>query len=350
MDSLRPLPLTASLREKIWGRRALSPYYADRGPEEQPVGESWLADGNSVVAAGPWAGRTVCDLIGSHGAELLGERRAFDKRLEPTYFPILAKLLFVDEKLSVQVHPNDEYALDAAGTPGKTEMWYIVDAEPGASVALGLTEQLSGERLRDAAMSGEIEKYLRWERVAKGDVIFVPPGLLHTMGAGVTICEIQQNSDVTYRFFDFGRPGPDGRPRALHLHDAAAVLVHHAWPGVTPRVHLSGDTIERELLAACPYFAAERILLTGEHHYQRKEHHPPAFQIAAVLHGRGRVDGYAYGPGSCFLIPAATTTFTVEVDEPTEAVVAYEPDLQALRTAATRAGASPQSVARALLE
>ena len=347
MEALRPLPLRAVPHEKIWGSRALEPFDRDRDAGQEPVGELWLTGEDSQVASGPHKGAAVGELVDRFGERLVGSVRAVDSRVRSPYFPILAKLLFVGEKLSVQVHPDDEYALPALDSPGKTEMWYVVSAEPGASVALGLTERLSGERLADAAMSGEIEHYLRWEPVSTGDVIFVPPGLLHTLGPGVVICEIQQNSDITYRFFDFGRLGPDGRPRALHVHDAAAVLVHHDWPGVTPRVSLVGEGLERELLAACPYFAAEMLHWDGELRYRTT---PGRFEIVIVLEGSGELDGEPYGPGSCFLIPAEAEPFKVKAAAPTAVIVAYEPDVRRLREEASRAGAQPEAIARALLE
>lgn len=347
MEPLRPLPLAADKHDKIWGSRRLAPFEPDRSEDEQPLGELWLTGGSSVVAAGPEKGKTVSELVDRFGERLLGKGGAVDSRVPSPYFPVLAKLLFVDEKLSVQVHPDDDYALRELSSPGKTEMWYVVDAEPGASVALGLTERLPHDRLIDAALSGEIERYLNWEPVRAGDVIFVPPGLLHTLGPGLRICEIQQNSDVTYRFFDFGRPGPDGRPRALHVHDAAAVLVHGDWPGAVPRLKLIGEGLERELLAACPYFAAEKLTLSGSLVYRGDRER---FEIVVVLAGAGKLDGTPYRAGSCFLVPAQVEPFEVEASEPTTAIVAYEPDLAKLRREASRAGARPETIARALLE
>ncbi len=345
---LRPLPLTPSLREKVWGSRSLAPYFPGRTPEQAPIGEAWLTAEDAVVAAGPHAGQTLGALIESHGATLLGEAHRPNPAVRSPYFPILAKLLFIEQKLSVQVHPGDAYALAAEGSPGKTEMWYVVAAKPGAAVALGLTQNLSRDRLIDAARSGEIERYLRWEPVAAGDVIFVPPGLLHTLGPGLVICEIQQNSDVTYRFFDFGRPGPDGRPRDLHVDEAAAVVVDHDWPGTTPRIGLeSNDLKRRELLAGCPYFAAEKLSWDGTLHYRPD---PRRFHILIILSGAGELDGVPYRPGSCFVVPASAVPFKLQAHSTSEAIVAYEPDLAHLRADAARAGARPEDIARALLE
>ncbi|MBI1355686.1 MAG: class I mannose-6-phosphate isomerase [Acidobacteria bacterium] len=359
MSALYPLRLQPALKEKIWGSRRLSPFFRDRGGDQAPIGEAWYTFEEAVIDNGELAGRSLLDLMAELGPRLLGDAhlpRAVqrcsvgeggDGRPAKPYFPILSKLLFVGEALSVQVHPNDEYALANEGGPGKTEMWYIADAEPGAAVALGLTEPLPRERLVEAAHSGEIEKYLNWEPVQAGDVVFVPPGLLHTMGPGLTICEIQQNSDLTYRFFDFGRPGPDGKLRALHVHEAAAVMLHDPWPGPPPRIRMHHAHVDRELLAGCPYFASELLSWDAAFFHEPDR---ARFQIVIVLSGEGTLDGEPYGPGDGFVIPAYAEPFEIAPRSPSRALVAYEPDLERLRSESARAGATPADIARALMD
>jgi mannose-6-phosphate isomerase len=259
------------------------------------------------------------------------------------YFPILTKLLFVSETLSVQVHPGDEYALEREGGPGKTEMWYVTAAEPSAAVCLGLTEPLGRERMIQAAESGEIERYLNWTPVEAGDVIFVPPGLLHTVGAGVTICEIQQNSDLTYRFFDFNRVGSDGQPRPLHIRQAAEVTSHDSKPGPTPKIALPHARAQRELLAACRYFAAERLAWDVE---WVKRPDRERFEILIVLEGEGEIAGQRYKPGEAYLIPAHGEAFAITPRSRSMAVLAYEPDLGRLRAELEQVGAEPEVITR----
>jgi mannose-6-phosphate isomerase len=355
-ETLYPLRLRSRLEDKIWGARNLSPYFADRSSEEPALGEAWLTYEQAVVENGEHRGRTLADLMEALGPRLLGDayraRRYKRVSADPAlardeapdvYFPLLTKLLFTSDVLSVQVHPPDEWALANAGGPGKTEMWYVIEAEPGARVALGLTEKLSKERLAESARSGEIEDYLNWVPVQAGDVIFVPAGLLHTLGAGLKVCEIQQNSDLTYRFWDFNRPGGDGKPRALHIDEGATVTNPEPWAGSAPPLVLTSDDLDRKLLAACPYFAAELLGFQGEVIFRADR---DRFLILVVLDGVGKIDGETYGPGSTFLVPAHAPRFRVEAAGRTRAVCAYEPDLEALRGGLRASGASADEIAR----
>jgi len=312
VSELRPLPLKPSLREKVWGAHRLSPFYEDRAADRPAVGESWLTNEETVVASGDHAGATIATLMERYGPALLGDAH---RPKRATYFPLLTKFLFIEDKLSVQVHPDDRYAAEHEGGFGKTEMWYVVDARPGAAVAVGLTETFERERLIEAAESGEIERSLRWVEVAAGDVVTVPAGLLHTMGPGMRICEIQQNSDLTYRFFDFGRP------RELHVRKAADVIVQEPWPGLTPREGLTGEGTKRELLGATEYFRAEKLSWREPIRYRTDRER---FHVVIFLEGRGTFDGTEYGPGSTFLVPAHAAPFEATPTTPTEAIIAYE--------------------------
>jgi mannose-6-phosphate isomerase len=219
----------------------------------------------------------------------------------------------------------------------------VIDAEPGAKVALGLTQELSREQLAESARTGEIEKYLNWVSVRAGDVVFVPAGLLHTLGAGLKVCEIQQNSDLTYRFWDFKRPGPDGNPRALHIEEGATVTNGAPWAGGALPLVLESEDLERRLLAACPYFAAEALEWSEPLTFRTDQ---DRFLILVILEGEGTLAGEPYGPGSAYLIPAHAEAFDVEPSAPTEALCAYEPDLDALRHSLERAGAAAHMIDR----
>ena len=357
MSDLYPLELSASLRPKIWGRRNLAPFF---GEQPDPIGEAWFSFEENTVANGALAGQTLQQLMARHGHALLGNgwqpsrmvRRSAGDTDEGDsashfYFPILSKLLFTSAKLSVQVHPDDEFALANEGGPGKTEAWHVVNAGPGAAIALGLTEPLHGEELKRAAASGGIERLLNWIEVHPGDTYFVPPGTIHSIGPGLTLCEIQQNSDLTYRLYDFRRLAADGKPRKLHLDKAAAVAQCDKVPAPQPRFRLGDGPLRRELLAACPYFAIELLRWEAEVDYQPD---PSRFELLLFLGGEGQISVYDYKAGSAYLIPASAEPFPLHPAAPSSAIRSYVPDLPTLQTQLTQAGAQPGEIERLLIK
>jgi mannose-6-phosphate isomerase len=218
--SVAPFRLKPWFSERPWGRRDLRPWYADTGTKEL-VGEAWLTGPQCVVETGPLAGRTLASV----GAELGGE------------FPLLVKLLFPAEKLSVQVHPDDAQARALGETRGKTECWYVLEAEPGAAVALGLKDGVDAATVRAAVAdgaSGNMESLLKWVPVSVGDMLFVDAGTVHAIGPGVVLLETQQTSDVTYRLYDYGRP------RELHLEKGLQVLKAKTAAGKIPPTRMDG--------------------------------------------------------------------------------------------------------------
>jgi mannose-6-phosphate isomerase len=248
--SIRQLPSKAL--EKVWGNPATEPWYP-RSPGK--TGEVW-----------------------------------FTAPEEPL---LLVKFLFTAEKLSVQVHPPDS----AAG-PGKTEMWHVLRAEPGASLALGFEQAISRERVRAAALSGEIEGLLYWYAPQPGDSFFVPAGTVHAIGGGLALCEIQQNSDVTYRLYDYGRP------RELHLDQSLQVADLGRHPGLSVPVELGAG---RRLLVECPYFRTESIALAGELSYVAGAQ----AELLICLEGDGQFDGLEFAPGQVWVVPAGTSAFAI---------------------------------------
>jgi mannose-6-phosphate isomerase len=352
LTELYPLHLPPSFRERIWGSYDLAPIF---GKQEKKIGEAWYSFGDNIIANGPLKGRTLADLIAEYGHELMGE---FDPsaptknrgsiptppaepllQSEPqaarsgpspffrpptaNTFPILAKLLFTSDRLSVQVHPKDDYAQANEGSPGKTEMWYVVAAEPGATVAIGLTETLSPGELKQAAVSGEIETYLNWVEVQSGQTIFVPAGTLHAIGPGLVLCEIQQNSDVTYRFYDFGRLGADGQPRELHIDKAVEVTEQQPHPGPTEPFRFPDTDRTRELLVACPHFAVEHWSWNRPIPYPD---HPSHADLLIFLQGKGTLGDHPYTPGDAYLLPAALDQLELTPKSPTQAIRAYLPN------------------------
>jgi mannose-6-phosphate isomerase len=230
--SFAPFRLKPWFSERVWGKQNLRPWYADTGTTEL-VGEAWLTGPQCVVETGPFAGRTLASVA----AELGGE------------FPLLMKLLFPAEKLSVQVHPDDAWAKTLGETRGKTECWYVLEAEPGAAVALGLKDGADAAAVKASVADGTMESLLQLVPVSVGDMLFVDAGTVHAIGPGVVLLETQQTSDVTYRLYDYGRP------RELHLEKGLQVIKTKTAAGkVTPR-EMEGFTrlIEQQ------YFVVDRF-------------------------------------------------------------------------------------------
>jgi mannose-6-phosphate isomerase len=204
------------------------------------------------------------------------------------------------------VHPED-----SGGRPGKTEMWHIVRAEPGAAIAVGLKREIAREALREAAVSGEIEEFLNWVPVQPGDTIFVPARTIHAIGAGIALCEIQQQSDVTYRIYDFGRP------RKLHLDRGIEVASLSTHPGKSvPSPLAEGEW----RLAACPYFVTDLIELASPRRFS------PAgrgSQILIVLEGSGKLGSNPFGPGQAWLVPPEADDFLIQPESKTRLLRTY---------------------------
>ncbi|WP_446744335.1 type I phosphomannose isomerase catalytic subunit [Silvibacterium acidisoli] len=205
MSHLSPFRMTPFFRTRIWGFHDLAPWY-DFKTDGEPIGEVWLTgEEQCKVASGPFVGQSLQQVTAEHGKELLGNVYGDGE------FPLLIKLLFPKEKLSVQVHPDDELAQKYGEPRGKTECWYALDAQEGAAVALGIKEGATVDQIKESIPAGTLEGLLEMVPVKKGDMLFVDAGTVHAMGPGVVILETQQTSDRTYRMYDYGRP------RELHL-------------------------------------------------------------------------------------------------------------------------------------
>lgn len=264
-----PLHLEPVFLERVWGKEDLSVIYGSRPPEPLRVGEVWLTGDRNRISNGPWAGQTLAETARRNPDAILGESIARTRSPHGPAFPLLVKFLFTSKKLSVQVHPTDAYARECEGSRGKTEMWHVLRVEPGARLAVGFRQDLaqgarwSRDDLRKAVESGEIETMLGWTEVHPGDTFFVPAGTVHTIGPDVVLCEVQQNSDITYRFYDYKRPGVDGKLRPLHIEQALDVLKWRTPGGQTEPLELNFASGRRHCLAACPYFSTERFSFNG---------------------------------------------------------------------------------------
>jgi mannose-6-phosphate isomerase len=224
-----PLLLQPTLHTRVWGGRRLHEIFNKALPTAEPYGESWEAHNDCVVLNGPFAGRTVADVIDEFGYDVVGKRNNPNDGL-----PLLAKFLDASDWLSVQVHPNDEYAKDLESDPrGKTEAWIVLDATNGrAPLVLGVKQGLSKLALQEAIEKNQLEDLLNFVDVSVGDVVFLDAGMIHALGPGLLIYEIQQSSDTTYRLYDWGRMGLDGQPRQLHIDKGLHVSNLQATPNV----------------------------------------------------------------------------------------------------------------------
>lgn len=302
---LYPLRFEPILKRLIWGGRKLGSVLHKPIGEGSEYAESWeLSDHGSDVSRvveGPLAGRTLRELIHERGRELLGPALA-----DRGQFPLLVKFLDATQVLSVQVHPDDQLGRKLADDNGKTEAWVVVDSEPGSLIYAGLNAGVTPEQFARALKDGSVEPLLHRFHPEPGDCIHIPAGTVHAIGAGVLLAEIQQMSDATFRVYDWGRVGADGRPRQLHLEQALASTDFSAGPrGPLRAERLPIDGGTRETLASCPYFALERLRLSGPAEVGSADR----FTILIGLGGDASVcfqgGGSNLGFGQTLLLPAA---------------------------------------------
>lgn len=252
-----PIKLKPAFKDYLWGGTRLRDDFG-KDCDFDKVAESWELschkDGNSVVADGEFAGLTLAQYIEKEGKSVLGTNcEKFEN------FPILIKLIDAKDNLSVQVHPNNEYAQRVEGEYGKTEMWYVVDCDEGASLLYGFKHNITKEEFRERIENNTLLEVTNSVPVKKGDVFFIEAGTLHAIGKGILIAEIQQNSNTTYRIYDYGRVGADGKPRQLHIDKAVDVTnlcPAKPYPQSDP-VDMGGWTKKR--LAKCEYFTVDVI-------------------------------------------------------------------------------------------
>ena len=302
--SLYPLLLQPVFKERIWGTRDLSPIYPDV-PGAQPVGEAWLTGEECVVTNGPLAGRTLGDLTQQYGRELVGEAAPQAER-----FPLLVKLLFPREKLSVQVHPDDEGARRLGQPCGKTECWYVLKSDPGAQVGLGLKPGVTRADFERAIREVRAEQLMNWIDVHEGDLIYVDAGTVHAIGPGSILVETQQNSDTTYRLYDYGRP------RELHVREGLAALKESTHAGKTKP---SGDAGSQVLVQSpCFWVYREKVqpgaLFTSGNNPEMKSW--ASVEVLVALRGSGRLEAQgmaplSFGPGQAVVVPACIADWFV---------------------------------------
>lgn len=258
-----PLLLKAPLKDYLWGGRRLIDEFGFETDSEKAA-EAWMLschkDGNSIVRNGEYAGETLQHILEIWGKDALGKKAA-----DFTYFPILIKLIDAKDRLSVQVHPDDEYALANEGEYGKTEMWYVVDCDEDSKLIYGFNQNISKGEFMERVTNNNLSAVCNYVPVKKGDVFFIEAGTMHAIGKGILIAEVQQNSNTTYRVSDYGRLGADGKPRQLHIKQAVEVTKTERPTrayGDIGDVTLYPFGQVREL-ASCQYFSTSIISLNG---------------------------------------------------------------------------------------
>ncbi len=301
--------LKPSGKDYIWGGTRLKTEFGKDFLPQVPLAESWECsvhpDGPSYVASGPEEGLTLAALLADH-PEYLGSSPSL---VGCQGLPVLVKFIDALGDLSVQVHPDDDYAnREENGEAGKTEMWYVVDAEPGAQLVFGLNRETPPEELRRSLENGTLERYLRFVPVHQDDVFFIASGTIHAIGRGVIIAEIQQSSNLTYRLYDYGRLGKDGKPRPLHVDKALDVadLSGAQNPRQPMRVLRYSPGFARESLSRCPYFQVDRCLLNSTN--IALEAQPESFRVLLCLSGHAELregsEKLSFVKGQTVFLPA----------------------------------------------
>lgn len=330
MPSLYPLLMTPMFDPRPWGTTDLAPIYPNHR-FEQKIGESWLTGDHGKVANGHLKGKTLAELSKELSTELVGSAPS-----DPHRFPLLLKFLFPAEKLSVQVHPDDAGARAVGEPNGKTECWYVAHAKPGAQIGLGLKSGVTREQFAQAIQENRAEELLNWINVFHGEMIYVAGGTVHSLGPGSVIVETQQQSDTTYRLYDYGRP------RELHLDRGIAAIKEKTASGkvLRPAPVQEGRNRCSPLIAA-PYFVVDLFEMKEPRNFPTSDDSgKSSAQILVAVEGCALIESTGSEPvtlakGDAVVIPASLKEFSVRPQWTVEFLKAYVPGA-ALREPATR--------------
>lgn len=296
--------LIPAYKDYIWGGKKLAEKYG-KDSKMEITAESWeLAchkDGKCLIADGEFAGKTLEECI---------DKESLGKKAEKfEFFPILIKFIDACDRLSVQVHPSDDYALENEGQYGKTEMWYVIEADEGASLVCGLNRDVSREEFCELAKSDALMDVLNFVPVKKGDVFFIKPGLIHAIGKGILICEIQQNSNLTYRVYDYNRRGADGKTRPLHLEKAALVADLSKYESNTNDFPVfKADCWTKKTLSSCEYFTVDEYNVETSCRILTDD----SFVSVSVVSGNGKIGGLDVTAGTTVFVPATEKSVLAE--------------------------------------
>lgn len=306
MRELYPLLLHPQFHERVWGGRDLSPIYT-REITGAPVGEAWLTGDQCEVANGPLAGRTLADLSQEFGSRLLG-----DVVPQPHRFPLLIKFLFPHDKLSVQVHPDDEAAAEAGEPCGKTECWYVLQADPVAQIALGVKPGTDKVEVERAIRETRLEQLLNWIPICAGDMFYVEAGTIHAIGPGSVIVETQQNSDTTYRLYDYGRP------RDLHIEAGLRAAREITRAGRVPSSSVQSLDGKRQTnLISSPCFVVDKFQLSRPWQFRRPGHGRRSPWCLIAVRGNGTMEcenspPLTFAAGEAVVVPAEVDRFILK--------------------------------------
>ena len=322
---LCPARLEPIFSPRPWGSLSLAPFFPEKSNLAEPLGEAWMTGSECRFASGPFKGRTLGSVWPEMPVEWAGT-----KADRGSLFPLLVKFIFSEDKLSVQVHPDDEYAArheKAAGGRGKTEMWYAVRARAGAEVLVGLKAGVDREKFEQSIGNGTAEECLERIAMREGDAIFVPAGTAHTIGAGLVLCEIQEHSDLTYRVYDYNRRDAKGRARELHIEKALEVIRFGKQSGgkIEP-VSITRGPVTETFFVSCRYFATEKWEFAESVATTTSPEH---FDLMIILEGTGNFawsDSRAeYAPAQVWMIPAALGAYRIEPSARTTLLRTYVP-------------------------
>jgi mannose-6-phosphate isomerase len=328
-----PLQLSNVLKPKIWGQPDLAPLFAAPPPEDPLregnsnllIGEVWITDDVSRFLNGPVAGMTLAEASEKYGPELHGASWLGRR------FPILAKYIFTSDWLSVQVHPDDAYAATHdPGNAGKCEMWYFLRSDRQAAILLGLKPGVEREQLLPAFAAGTSRDLLQRFRPERGEAVFLPPGMVHALGPGLVLFEVEENSDLTYRLDDFGRLGLDGKPRPLHLEKGLDVIRPELPPlRDLPCLEVREKYGLRRFILANRFFALEELTIRCMASFCAS---PDRVEVLSVIEGEGRIENaagwLAYRTGETWLIPPGTSLYRLVPGLDTRLLKFYVPDLE----------------------
>lgn len=311
-----PLKFRPILKSVVWGGEKIAPF-KEITTDQHNIGESWELSGvkgnESVVANGEYAGRTITELVHEFKGRLIGQKN-YEKTGDQ--FPLLIKFIDAKQDLSIQVHPDDELAAARHnGSKGKTEMWYVVAADKDAHLMSGLTQKITPDEYEQRVNNHTITDVLHDYKVAPGDVFFLPAGRIHSIGSGSFIAEIQQTSDITYRIYDFGRLGLDGKPRELHTELAKAAIDYTVYPDY--KTSYEKETGKENVLVDCSYFTTSMYEL--DRPFTRDLKDMDSFLVVICIAGKGTLkdaegNEVTMHQGETVLVPADCTevTFTPE--------------------------------------
>lgn len=333
-ENIYPLTFDPVFRDYIWGGRNLETQLGRTIPDGT-VAESWDISGHlsspTQVNNGPLSDKTLPELLELLGLDLVGSRS--QAMLERGKFPLLIKLLDANKPLSVQVHPDDHYAnIHENGELGKTEMWYILHAKPGAYIIYGLKARVTPDSFRQALEEGRLEECLHQLPVKEGDAIYIPAGSLHAIMDGIVLAEIQQTSDTTYRVYDWNRLGADGKPRPLHIDKAMDVInFDQIEPGpFSPQLLEENENFCHEIITASPYFNVERIILKQAGASFKGECNGSTFEIWGTMSGLVQItwagEPLELSAVHFSLLPAVLGAYQIEAQTPTTLLRVYVPE------------------------